>query len=743
MVTATHHESVVPASGLLGKLMAAVRPEFRADVIAPSRSFMFDESRCRVPNCDRDERSRGLCNGHYIGWWYAGKPDISEYVLTATPLKIGGGGSAGCSVPGCHYSTDYHGVCRNHNLAWRRAGKPPFEQWLANVAPVTDSGHPVCALPFCQLWSYGHQQFCMRHHFRWRRHGRPELGEFITLLTSYGNDRFDFRVLADRPQLKLELQYALQCRYDERKAKTPYGVGRVVITLVASTEVCSLLDWSAERWSELYAEVFRPSSNKLAFLRYAHRCVADLNVGTGWEAEYPRDVWEMRRLGYDHDKRLRFDGIPQIWLQELAKRYARWRLSTDLSFHQVYNDTQAITRFAQFIAGPTVHAVALRDITRSVLEQYLAWRTTDTQSSRGRDITSLNGFFDSIRRHEWDTSLPANAAFYSDDYPKRNRRLPRALAEHIMAQVEHATNLDRWTYPEDRIITVLLMRCGLRIGDARRILFDCIVRDADSAPYLRYTNNKMKREALVPIDEEVERFIIDQQRRVQQRWPEHGSPWLFPALQVNPDGRKPWTGYHSRLTQWLDKCDVKDEHGQPVHLTPHQWRHTFGTRLINRDVPQEVVRKLLDHSSSEMTAHYARLHDTTVRQHWEQARKVNMVGDTITLDPNGPLAEAQWAKQRLGRVTQALPNGFCGLPVQKTCPHANACLTCPMFVTTAEFLPQHHEHRQQVLHIISRAETNGQQRLVEMNRQVLGNLDSIIGSLENDSDRKESSDARR
>jgi hypothetical protein len=70
--------------------------------------------------------------------------------------------------------------------------------------------------------------------------------------------------------------------------------------------------------------------------------------------------------------------------------------------------------------------------------------------------------------------------------------------------------------------------------------------------------------------------------------------------------------------------------------------------------------------------------------------------------------------------------------VQKTCPHANACLTCPMFVTTPEFLPQHHEHRQQVLQIMPAAEARGQLRLVEMNQQVLGNLDRIITALEED-----------
>jgi len=157
-----------------------------------------------------------------------------------------------------------------------------------------------------------------------------------------------------------------------------------------------------------------------------------------------------------------------------------------------------------------------------------------------------------------------------------------------------------------------------------------------------------------------------------------------------------------------------------------------GTRLINRDVPQEVVRRILDHDSHAMTAHYARVSDTTIRRHWEQARKVNASGESVVLDPDGPLADAAWARQRVGRATQALPNGFCGLPLVKQCPHANACLTCPMFITTAEFLPQHRTHHQQVLQIISAAEARGQTRMVEMNRHVADNLEKIISALEND-----------
>ncbi len=55
-----------------------------------------------------------------------------------------------------------------------------------------------------------------------------------------------------------------------------------------------------------------------------------------------------------------------------------------------------------------------------------------------------------------------------------------------------------------------------------------------------------------------------------------------------------------------------------------------------------------------------------------------------------------------------------------------------MFITTAEFLPQHRHQRQEVLQIISAAQARGQLRLVEMNQQILGDLDRVIAALDGD-----------
>ena len=56
-----------------------------------------------------------------------------------------------------------------------------------------------------------------------------------------------------------------------------------------------------------------------------------------------------------------------------------------------------------------------------------------------------------------------------------------------------------------------------------------------------------------------------------------------------------------------------------------------------------------------------------------------------------------------------------------------------MFLTTAEFLPQHRAQQQATLQIITAAETAGNARVAEMNRQVAGNLGKIITALQADS----------
>ena len=638
--------------GLTAKLAAAVRPEFRRDVLVFAVDDpVFGGAACRVGTCGRVSRSStGLCNAHYQRWRKQGCPALEAFSASASPLT-------GARL-------------RNPALA--------------------DGG------------------------------GLPD-----------GDTSIDLGDLP--PRLRLEVQYALQCRRDDMGGKVRPHIAQRIVRFLAASTARSLLDRPVQEWHRDHPA--RPGSSERGLLSYVHRTVEDLARGRGWDAEYPRDTWRLRSLGFSGPlANLRFGRIPQQWLKDLAKRWTRNRLITGTSPSHCGSAINAVTRFGQFLdaAGDDMK---LSSIDRELLERYLAHLGTAVPGTRDRimHVGQLNMFLQAIRRHQWDDGLlPATAVIFREDYPHPPELLPRFLAEHVMTQVEDPGNLDRWRDPNWRLITVILIRCGLRISSAVSLDFDCVIRDAAGAPYLRYYNTKMKREALVPVDDELSQMISDHQELVLSRWPGRTVPVLFPRTKANVNGTRPVgsTSYRSALYRWLEDCDVSDEHGRSLHLTPHQWRHTLGTRLINRDVPQHVVQKILDHDSAQMTSHYARLSDKTVRGHWEKARKVGADGQPVQVRADGPLGDAAWTGQQLSRATQALPNGYCQLPAVKSCPHANSCLTCPMFVTTAEFLPQHHAQRQATLQIISAAEATGQARVAEMNRQVADNLDKIIAALD-------------
>ena len=72
-----------------------------------------------------------------------------------------------------------------------------------------------------------------------------------------------------------------------------------------------------------------------------------------WDREYGRDVWRLRELGITDRgiARITFTGIPQPWLKNLAKRWARWQLTTGRSSGTAARAAAALSRFSQFLAA--------------------------------------------------------------------------------------------------------------------------------------------------------------------------------------------------------------------------------------------------------------------------------------------------------------------------------------------------------------------------------------------------------
>lgn len=588
------------------------------------------------------------------------------------------------------------------------------------------------------------RRMCVIHYGRWKAAGRPDVEVFVAAASPVArrsaarrSEAFDLRGLPG--QVQLEVQFALQCRHDESGMRLSVGaVGRVV-RLVSAVEARSLLALPLGDWLDLLArQGWRDNERSNAFMRFAHVRIDDLARGADATAEYARDTWDARRLGLGGNRRggkVHLEGIGQLWLREVTKRWARFRLATGMAFGTVAADARAIARFSSFLADCHPAITGPAGLTRDAIESYLSWlsATELATPSRSSELVSLRGLLEDWRRHGWAPQPNRGARIYQDDLPRRPDALPRFIPEFVMGQLEKAENLSQLADPTTRHLVVVVMETGLRSGDACALPIDPIVDDSVGWPCLRFYNSKVRTEQMVPLSPKAADAIRSQQAHVRTRWPA-GTRWLFPRERANLDGAKPFSygTLHDRLDGWQEMIGLRDEAGRPVRVTLHRFRHTLGTRMINQGVPQHVVQQMLGHRSPQMTATYAHLHDSTVRESFDrfcQAR-VNISGELLGYDPDAPTAGAEWVKHNLARAHDSLPNGYCGRPPQQDCPHPNACLTCPDFQTTPEFLPVHRQQLDNTRILIATADANGQFRLAANHRQVGDSLGRIIPALE-------------
>lgn len=456
------------------------------------------------------------------------------------------------------------------------------------------------------------------------------------------------------------------------------------------------------------------------------------------DGEWASDCWEARRLGIPARRgraTARFDGISQPWLRDPVKRWSRLRLATGCAFTTIGSGALALARFSGFLAACHPETDRPSAITRPVLEDYLSWLAAQGYSAatRALSLSMIRVFFEACHRHGWLPGLAASATIYVEELPFHHDEIARFIPEFVMAQLESDEALAKIPHPTTRHLIVVMIETGLRGGDACNLPFNPVLTDSSGWPCLRFEAVKVRSEQLIPLSAKAAAAVGAQQDYVRRRWPA-GSPWLFPGIAGNHDGQRPYShsSFTKQLAHWQRVIGLRDQAGQPVTVTGHQFRHTLGTRLINSGVPQHVVQKLLGHASPHMTSHYAKLHDATIREEFDryQAQRVNISGEKISYDPDSPAASAEWVKHNLNRVRDSLPNGYCGRPAQQDCPHPNACLTCPDFQTTPVFLQIHRRQAATNRTLIAQADAKGQQRLAGNLRRVQANLDRIIPALE-------------
>jgi integrase/recombinase XerD len=459
------------------------------------------------------------------------------------------------------------------------------------------------------------------------------------------------------------------------------------------------------------------------------------------QKEYEKDIWDCRSLGLSSDVgktcyRLNFSSISQPWMKQTAKLHLKVCLAS-LTFGSSQERLYCLRRLSGFFQKryPNIDP---SEIGRSEIVELAIYLTGEglSEASRSKILSSAKLYFDACHQNQW-----LNISRYlvrSEDFPKIPKRAPRYIPEEVMTQLnEHLGDLA----PPVMRMVLILQECGMRISELVNLKLDCLLQDKSGDWFLRYYQFKMKKEITIPISREIVRVVQEQTRFIRKTL-SMDFAFLFCANGgAKRPGFNPVESIMSRkiLGEYLNALaktrNICDQTGKVWHFQSHQFRHTVGTRMINNGVPQHIIQRYLGHETPDMTSQYAQIHDQTMKEAIAkfQGKVVNVAGQVVASNvPEIETLDLAWFKRNI--QAQALPNGSCALPtISQGCPHANACLTCTHFRTTAEFLDEHRKQLEETEKILSKAVLNGWVRQVEMNEKVAVNLRNIVTTLEGQS----------
>jgi integrase/recombinase XerC len=229
-------------------------------------------------------------------------------------------------------------------------------------------------------------------------------------------------------------------------------------------------------------------------------------------------------------------------------------------------------------------------LTKADMRSFLAWLSTEgaSRATQGRKLACLRSFYRYLGRAGRCTSNPVAGI----RTPRPDRSLPTFLSVPQVEQVIDAAGADHAPgsarAARDAALIETLYGGGLRVGELVAIDDD----DLDLASGVVRVRGKGKKERIAPLGgaaiAAIGEYMAVRTRREGQR-----------ALFVNRLGRRLSARSVARLVLALRR-----RLGLPERTTPHSFRHSFATHLLDRGADLRSVQELLGHASLATTQVY-------------------------------------------------------------------------------------------------------------------------------------------
>jgi integrase/recombinase XerD len=231
--------------------------------------------------------------------------------------------------------------------------------------------------------------------------------------------------------------------------------------------------------------------------------------------------------------------------------------------------------------------MAPENVTAEDVTGYLASRSKVSERSQARFLSALRNFFDWLYLEGVVKENPCELV----DMPKLGRYFPSVLSGQEVEAIMDSVDTTDWIGVRDRAILEVLYGCGLRVSEAVGLRISCLYPDEG---FVRVFG-KGKKERLIPFCgmalEAVQRYLEVRPLPADSR----SDDLLFLNNRGTSLSR---VSMFKMVKRQALIADVRKE------ISPHTFRHSFATHLVENGADLRVVQEMLGHESITTTEIY-------------------------------------------------------------------------------------------------------------------------------------------
>jgi len=288
------------------------------------------------------------------------------------------------------------------------------------------------------------------------------------------------------------------------------------------------------------------------------------------------------------------------WQQSLKDYQNYLRLERGLSENSIINYSLDIKKLMHWLETNEL-TISPISISEETLQQFIYEIAKKVNPrSQSRLISGLKGFFNYLIFEDYRKTNPLELI----EAPKLGRKLPDTLAVEEIDALINAIDLSTKQGERNRAILETLYGCGLRVSELTTLKISDLYFDEG---FIKVTG-KGDKQRLVPIGPTTEKYITIYRKeiRVHQEIDAAAKDTLF----LNQHGRQ--------LTRAMIFTIVKrlaEKAGIRKTISPHTFRHSFATHLLENGADLRAIQQMLGHESittTEIYTHIDRKHLTEI-----------------------------------------------------------------------------------------------------------------------------------